>query len=371
MNRNLRALPSIVAAVSMISLCSAARAELLVNPGFEDLDSMNGPGDGWGSFGAAGFHEFFGPNGHASLFMDNPGNFGGVFQTGIAADPALTYTFSLLDVRIEQNAAANARFGLEYYAGDDATKLGEDIVAIPMFPHYSYATTHAAYSFMFTAMEELGIAKMPVHWVPAYYDHPLYLDALAATIRAGVEATPGEGPTHLLFTPHGLPLSFVRRGDPYPEQIRETARQVIRKMGWQDGWSLGWQSRVGPVQWLGPGTPDVMASLVKEGIERVTLVPISFVSDHVETLHEIDIEYAEEAHEMGLKHFGRAPALNLEPAFIACLADLVHRGLAQFERYHCVRCLHLKPDAHRRQSRCANCRFDFPNFLQRGQQRLS
>ncbi|MEO0530877.1 MAG: PEP-CTERM sorting domain-containing protein [Planctomycetota bacterium] len=109
-------------------------AELLTNPGFEDTDTDGNQGDGWGSFGSAGFNAFFGPNGHASLFMDNPGNFGGVFQTGIAADPALTYTFDLNDVRIEANAAANARFGLEYYEADDATKLGEDIVPIPLSP---------------------------------------------------------------------------------------------------------------------------------------------------------------------------------------------------------------------------------------------
>lgn len=247
----------------------------------------------------------------------------------------------------------------------------DHIVAVPMFPHYSFATTQAAYSFMFAAMEELGIADMPVHWVPAYYDHPMYLEALASTIRRGIEATPGEGDTHLLFTPHGLPLSFVRKGDPYPEQIRETARQVIRSMGWEGGWSLGWQSRVGPAKWLAPSTPEVMEALAAEGVERVTLVPIAFVSEHVETLHEIDIEYAEDAHKMGIPHFGRAPALELEPAFISCLADLVKTGLAGFERYHCVRCLHLRPDSHRRQAHCANCRFTFPAYLRKGVQTLS
>lgn len=260
-----------------------------------------------------------------------------------------------------------ARVGLE-----SLLEQGVDhIVAIPMFPHFSFATTNAAYSFMFSAMEELGIEKMPVHWVPAYYDHPLYLDALAATIRQGIENTPGEGPTHLLFTPHGLPLSFPRKGDPYPEQIRETARQVIRHMGWDGDWSLGWQSRVGPAKWLSPSTPEVMEELAGQGVQRVTLIPVAFVSDHIETLHEIDIEYAEDAHKMGIPHFGRAPALGLEPAFIECLADLVQTGLDQFERYHCVRCLNRKPDSHRRQASCANCRFTFPNYLRRGVQTLS
>ncbi len=242
------------------------------------------------------------------------------------------------------------------------------IVALPMFPHYSFATTQAAYGFLFAAMEELGVAGMPVHWIPAYFDHPLYIQALAATIRAGIERTPGEGPIHLLFSPHGLPLSYVRRGDPYPEQIRHTARAVIRELGWEGDWSLGWQSRVGPARWLEPSIPDVMAALAERGVERITLVPVAFVSDHIETLHEIDIEYAEEAHRLGIPHFGRAPALDTEPAFIDCLAALVEDALAHFERYRCVRCLHPKPDAHRRRTACANCRFRFPPFLRRGVQ---
>lgn len=112
---------------------TASANELLTNPGFEDTDNNGSVGDGWGSFGAAGFHSFFGPNGHASLFMDNPGNFGGVFQTGIAGSAGLEYTFTLLDVRIEENAAANLRFGLEYYLADDSTAAGPfDIVPIPL-----------------------------------------------------------------------------------------------------------------------------------------------------------------------------------------------------------------------------------------------
>lgn len=115
-------------ALGCLAVSLPASAELLTNPGFESS------GAGWGSFGAAGFHAFFGANGHASLFMDNPGNSGGVFQTGIAGSSALTYTFKLNDVRIEANASANARFGLEYLAGDDSTKLGETLVAIPLSP---------------------------------------------------------------------------------------------------------------------------------------------------------------------------------------------------------------------------------------------
>ncbi len=116
-----------------VALPMHTSAELLTNPEFEDTGG--GVGEGWGSFGAAGFNDFFGGNGHASLFMDNPGNFGGVFQTGIAATPGTEYAFKLVDVRIEENAAANLRFGLEYYQGDDTTAAGPfDIVPISLSP---------------------------------------------------------------------------------------------------------------------------------------------------------------------------------------------------------------------------------------------
>lgn len=125
--------------------------ELLTNPGFEDTGG--GIGEGWGSFGAAGFNDFFGGNGHASLFMDNPGNFGGVFQTGIAATPGSVYQFDLLDVRIEENADANLRFGLEYYQADDATPAGAfDIVPIPHPP------TGDGLSFSMTGTAPAGTA---------------------------------------------------------------------------------------------------------------------------------------------------------------------------------------------------------------------
>ncbi len=131
-------LAAVVAAVSFAGAGSAS-AELLTNPGFET------GGTGWGSYGAAGFHEFFGPNGHASFFSDGNGNLGGVFQTGIAGTPGETYQFDLTDVRIESNTNSNYMFGLEYYQADDATKIGED------FDSISLAVTGDGLSFSMSA----------------------------------------------------------------------------------------------------------------------------------------------------------------------------------------------------------------------------
>ena len=243
------------------------------------------------------------------------------------------------------------------------------IVAVPMFPHYSIATTQAAFSFLYEAMQRAGVERMPVRWVGGYPEHPLYIEALASTIRAGVEATPGDpdDPIHLLFTPHGLPVSWVLdRGDPYPEQIRASTRAVVRHLGWEGPYHLGWQSRVGPVRWLTPATPDVIDSIAASGGKRITMVPVSFASEHIETLHEIDIEYRQHAEAAGIEGFGRAPALGEDPSFVACLAALIRDAMASFSRYECVRCLMPKEDAHRRRARCPSCRFSFPAYLREG-----
>lgn len=244
----------------------------------------------------------------------------------------------------------------------------ERFVALPMYPHYSLATTGAAFNFFFEALERRGLQKAPVHWVSAYPEHPAYIEALAETIRQGVEATdgPDDEPVHLIFTPHGLPVSFVERGDPYPDHIRATVRAVIRELDWTGPYHIGWQSRVGPVQWLTPGTPEVMQRVKNHGGRRICLVPISFAAEHIETLHEIDIEYRDEAKEMGIEFFGRAPALGLQPRFIDALADLTRDAIASFDRYTCVRCLIPKSEHHRRRKACPNCRFVFPDWAREG-----
>ena len=139
-------------ASTLLASTPAYGAELLTNPGFEDLDTDTNYGDGWGSFGSAGFNAFFGPDGHASFFSDNTGNFGGVFQLGIAGTPGTPYEFVLTNVRIEANANANYRFGLEYYEIDDSTKVGETIASI------SLTTTGDGLSFSMQGTAPAGTA---------------------------------------------------------------------------------------------------------------------------------------------------------------------------------------------------------------------
>jgi protoporphyrin/coproporphyrin ferrochelatase len=239
----------------------------------------------------------------------------------------------------------------------------DSVIAVAMFPHWSFATTGSSFDMLHQALRDDGLSHWPVHFAPAFHAHPDYIEALASTIRRGVADLPGEGPIHLVFTPHGLPVSYLRRGDPYLDHVHESVRRVIAHLGWDGPVHVGWQSRVGPVRWLTPATEDVLRQIGAAGGQRVCLVPVAFVSEHIETLHEIDIEYAEVAHQAGIAHFGRAPALGMEPGFIRCLADLVRQGLERFGRYTCARCLLPRPDSHRRRRVCPNCRFETPTYL--------
>ena len=240
------------------------------------------------------------------------------------------------------------------------------IVVLGLFPHWSFATSGSAYDMVHKALVSLGRADLPVHYARAFYDHPAYVDAVSHTIRDATATLPGEGPVHLLFSAHGIPVSFVRRGDPYPEHVRETARRVVADLGWQDPWSLAWQSRLGPIRWLTPDTRDALRALGAAGTQRVVMVPVSFVGEHIETLDEMDRELVELAHEAGIPHVGRARALGTTPAFLDALADVVRDTLARFGDTRCSRCLLPVPGTHRREGTCGTCGFVRPSYLTRG-----
>jgi ferrochelatase len=126
----------------------------------------------------------------------------------------------------------------------------------------------------------------------------------------------------ILFSAHALPQKFIDRGDPYLEHVLSTVKGTMQRVG-ERSWHLGFQSRSGPVRWMEPDTVEVLDRLAADGVEAVLMVPISFVSDHIETLHEIDIEYRDHARKHGIRHFHRMPSLNDHPDFICAMAALV------------------------------------------------
>jgi ferrochelatase len=195
------------------------------------------------------------------------------------------------------------------------------IVALSLYPHFSRATSGSSINEL-----ERGLARMKprpaVSYVRQFFDHPLYIDALAEKIEQGLAGFPDRSSVQLFFSAHSLPQSFIDEGDPYLGHIQATVRLTMERF---EGVShhLAFQSRAGPVKWLEPSTDDKLKELAALGHKEVLMVPLSFVSDHIETLHEIDIEYREEAHRLGISDFRRMESLNSSPTFIGCLAELV------------------------------------------------
>jgi ferrochelatase len=195
------------------------------------------------------------------------------------------------------------------------------IVALTLYPHYSRATSGSSFNEL-ERLQALSPGSFEIRRVRQFYDHPLYIDSLAEKIGEGLAAFDDRSSVQLLFTAHGLPQSFIDSGDPYLEQIRATVRLVMERF---EGirHHLAFQSRAGPVRWLEPSTEAKIGELASGGAKRLLLVPISFVSDHIETLYEIDIQYRREAESRGIQEFRRVESLNSSPLFINCLAELV------------------------------------------------
>lgn len=201
----------------------------------------------------------------------------------------------------------------------------QKLVALSLYPHYSRATSGSSFNDLTRCLADLD-SDLEVVRIPHFYDHPLYIQALSEKIEAGLAGFSDRSAVQLLFSAHSLPQSFIDEGDPYLEHIQSTVRLVMERFG-DISHHLAFQSRAGPVKWLEPSTDDKLQELAASGCKNLLMVPLSFVSDHIETLHEIDLEYAEEAHKMGISDFRRIESLNSSQTFIRCLAELVRDAL--------------------------------------------
>ena len=194
----------------------------------------------------------------------------------------------------------------------------EKITALTLYPHYSRATTGSSIAELEKSIERLA-PSIAVRYVKEWPDQPSYIQALADNITAGLAEFDNK-PVQIVYSAHSLPTSFIKEGDPYVDHLRRTI-DAIEKITKQKG-RVCYQSRSGPVEWLSPSTPDMIKTLAAEGCHNILMVPISFVSDHVETLYEIDIQYREEAQELGIDLKSSA-SLNTNPRFIQGLKALI------------------------------------------------
>jgi protoporphyrin/coproporphyrin ferrochelatase len=207
----------------------------------------------------------------------------------------------------------------------------DELVLLPLYPHFSFATT---LSSLKEWRRVYGKPKgcPPGRTIEQFYNHPLYIQALIERIGSVLRQFPDSSRIHLVFSAHGLPMSLVEKGDPYPKQIEETVRLTcelgtIQFPGWPRTQLLCYQSRVGPAKWLQPSLTGTIEKLGREGVKEMLVVPISFVTEHIETLHEINIEARAEAKKVGIEIFRMMPAIGDSPIFIAALQDLVLRAV--------------------------------------------
>jgi protoporphyrin/coproporphyrin ferrochelatase len=201
----------------------------------------------------------------------------------------------------------------------------DEIVLLPLYPQFSSTTTASSYRAWMTAAAAIGLTA-PTRLICCYPTEPGFIAAAAALVRAGLaESAPNP---RILFSAHGLPKKIVARGDPYPSQVAASARAIAAALGRADSeWAVCFQSRVGPLEWLGPYTDEEIRRAGREGVP-VVLFPIAFVSEHSETLVELDIDYRTLAEQAGIPSYVRVPTVGTTPAFIAGLAGLVRAAVA-------------------------------------------
>jgi ferrochelatase len=202
----------------------------------------------------------------------------------------------------------------------------DEVVLLPLYPQYSKTTTGSSLNEWRRKFQPNGWAPR-VRAIEEFHQDGAYLDAVVDAVNGTLAGCEDLADTDFVFSAHSLPVAVVEKGDPYQRQIERTAELVWQRGGWPGRKHLCYQSKVGASKWLRPSMHETIERLAAEGRKRVVVVPISFVSDHVETLHEIDIEHREQARGLGIEEFRMVPGLNDSPGFIAALAGLVRRSL--------------------------------------------
>lgn len=212
-------------------------------------------------------------------------------------------------------------------AADVAAFEPHEIVLLPLYPQFSTTTTQSSLKAWNETYSGPGTSRT----ICCYPQADGWIETQASAIQDKLGEV-GQAPVRLLFSAHGIPEKLVTgKGDPYQEQVEATVAAVMARLktkGVEVDHALCYQSRVGPLKWLGPSTPDAISQAARDGV-GIVITPIAFVSEHIETLVELDIEYAELAHEEGVSPYIRVPAAGTSPSFIDGLASATLKSLAR------------------------------------------
>ncbi|ADC89606.1 ferrochelatase [Thermocrinis albus DSM 14484] len=193
------------------------------------------------------------------------------------------------------------------------------LILLPMYPQYSRTTTGSSFNEFDRVFPKSQMSFLPVVKIQHYYDHPLYIQAMVENIK---ENLPNWQDYFFLFSAHSLPISVIKKGDPYQFQTERTVQLIMQHFPGVN-YALAYQSKVGPVKWLQPETEKVLEDVIKRGVKKVAVIPVSFVNEHSETLYELDYQYGNMARSLGVEDYVRIPTLRTHPTFVRCLADLV------------------------------------------------
>jgi ferrochelatase len=243
---------------------------------------------------------------------------------------------ALEDQLRQRGEEVNVYIGMRYwhpFTEEALSRIKRDqidrLVILPLYPQFSISTSGSSFRLLEQLWEaDPALQRIDYTVIPSWYDRPGYLQAMADLIAQEIERAEHPNDVHVFFSAHGVPVSYVEEaGDPYQHEIEQCTALIMKTLNRPNAHTLAYQSRVGPVEWLKPYTDDALKELAEQGINELAVVPISFVSEHIETLQEIDMEYREVAEEAGIEHFHRVPALNTHPIFIRDLADMVTEAL--------------------------------------------
>ncbi len=244
---------------------------------------------------------------------------------------------SLLEQQLSRNVPVKVYTAMRYWhpSTDEALDAIErdgikEVILLPLYPQYSKATTSSSVQEWYRRLQdrEDGL-KLETSLIDSYYDFPPYIDALVERVNRGLEKFPEDvrSDVHILFSAHGTPMKLVRQGDPYSDHIKATVNAIVERGAFTHRSSLCYQSKVGPLKWLEPSTPDTIERLAAEGEKDMLVVPVAFASDHLETLFEVGIEFRHLADAAGVRQFEVTEGLNDSPLFIDALAQLAQKEI--------------------------------------------
>lgn len=248
--------------------------------------------------------------------------------------PLKDYTLqqaALLEKKLTELLPAKVYVAMRYWkpSTDEALDAIEHdgikkVILLPLYPQYSKATTVSSVKEW---ENRLNARQKKLDWslVESYFDQHTYIDAFVERVEQGLQRFPEEvrDDVNILFSAHGTPMKLVKQGDPYSHQIKKTVAAIMNRGAFKQTHTLCYQSKVGPLKWLTPSTPDTIAELASNGVKHMLLAPVAFASDHLETLFELGIEYRRQAKERGVLQYEVTEGLNDSPKFIEALAELV------------------------------------------------